>query len=32
VGVDVGWDNPMFAALEVDYGEKTSPFSSLVTG
>lgn len=21
VGVDVGFDNPLFAALEVDYGE-----------
>jgi len=32
VGVDVGWDNPMFASLEVDYGDKSSKFSSVVTG
>jgi len=32
VGVDVGWENPMFACLEVDYGEASSPFSPVVTG
>ena len=32
VGVDVGYDNPVFAALEVDYGEKSQPYSTVMTG
>lgn len=29
---DVGWDNPIFASLEVDYGEKTNSFATINTG
>ena len=32
IGVDVGYDHPMFACLEVNYGEIDSPFAPIVTG
>lgn len=31
-GVDVGYENPMFACLEVDYGEADQPSSPVVNG
>ena len=31
-GLDVGYSNPIFAWLEIDYGESDSPFSAWVTG
>jgi splicing factor 3B subunit 3 len=31
-GLDVGYSNPIFAWLEIDYGESDSPFASWVTG
>ena len=31
-GVDVGYDNPLFACLEVDYGDEDDDKSSLYTG
>ena len=31
-GLDVGYENPMFASLEVDYGEEDDDKSSLYTG
>jgi len=31
-GLDVGYSNPVFACLEIDYGETDSPFSAVNTG
>jgi splicing factor 3B subunit 3 len=31
-GLDVGYSNPVFACLEIDYGETDSPFSAVMTG
>lgn len=31
-GLDVGYANPMFACIEVDYGEKENPESAVYTG
>lgn len=31
-GLDVGYNNPMFACIEVDYGEKENPESAVHTG
>lgn len=32
VGIDVGYENPLFACLEVEYGDIDSPFSAVNTG
>ena len=31
-GLDVGYDNPLFACIEVDYGDSELETSSVVTG
>jgi splicing factor 3B subunit 3 len=31
-GLDVGYNNPVFACLEIDYGDPDSPFSAVVSG
>jgi splicing factor 3B subunit 3 len=32
VGVDVGYDNPLFACLELDYGDSDTDYAPVVTG
>ena len=31
-GIDVGYENPLFAVIEVDYGEADEKYSTVNTG